>query len=229
MNSRGLFLSLLLVVMAGCAKVPFAHPALPTLVNPNPESIRSAFDRNTPKRFISEDTVIINAPFNQMAALGFVRVDRTAGTFDLMCLNHMGIQLFLLSGDREKTEIRFALPPLMEQKTVLIAIAQDIRNMYLDVLPGPRAQSRIHPKYVLFSDLKGQIDYEFGGDSLVLLQKRHGDDLWPIWRVKYYEYVKGPDGLFPRGMVLDNYRYHYRIVVKNRSWKTESNQGSQAD
>ena len=137
-------LILLLIVMAGCAKAPFAQPSMPALTNPNPQAIRSAFDRSTPKRFTSDDTVIISAPLNKMAALGMLRVDRTAGTFDLMCLNHMGVELFLLSGNREKTEIRFAIPPLLEQKTVLNAIAQDIRNMYLDVLPSPQAQPHVH-------------------------------------------------------------------------------------
>jgi hypothetical protein len=42
-----------------------------------------------------------------------------------------------------------------------------------------------------------------------------------VWRVKFYEYTPTLAGVFPRGIVLDNARFHYRIVVKNRSVQIE--------
>ena len=60
-----------------------------------------------------------------------------------------------------------------------------------------------------------------GGADGVLLEKRLTRRIWPVWRVKFYEYTPTPEGVFPRGMVLDNARFHYRIVVKNRSLRIE--------
>jgi len=54
-----------------------------------------------------------------------------------------------------------------------------------------------------------------------LLEKRLTRWICPVWRVKFYEYTPTRECVFPRGMVLDNTRYHYRIVVKNRSLQIE--------
>jgi hypothetical protein len=53
----------------------------------------------------------------------------------------------------------------------------------------------------------------------VLLDKRQAGTFGTIWRVHYFDYVPVAGGDYPRGIVLGNSRYSYRIVVKNRDWQ----------
>jgi hypothetical protein len=55
----------------------------------------------------------------------------------------------------------------------------------------------------------------------VLLEKRFAGWLGTIWRVRYFDYAISNGSLYPRGVVMDNAQYHYRIVIKNRQWQTQ--------
>jgi hypothetical protein len=215
----------LLAFLGGCAHEPFQRPPLPILNSPNPQAIRDNFARAIPEQFTSDDTVIIQAPFrDDMAVLGVLHVDRKAGTFELYGLSHMGIQFFHLGGDRNTTAVRFAVPPLMEHKDLLLSIARDIQRMYFDLVPTEASKIDVRPTKVLFrgKSSEGTVVAEFGGDPLVLLEKRL-DGFWgTIWRVSYYDYRPASGKLYPRAIVMDNRRYHYRIIVKNRDWSVES-------
>jgi len=209
----------LLAVVGGCAKLPFAAEPLPTLVNPDPATMRDSFARGLPNRFTTDDTIIIHAPFHDdLAVLGVLRVDRPAGTFELIALNHLGIKLFDLSGDREKVSIGYLLPPLMGLKDVLMWIGRDIGRMYLDVVPSEGAKVEIGSNEILFIDKEsaGTVVYEFGGDPAVLREKWQKGFFGTPWDVRYFQYSTQFGGLYPRGVVMDNGRYHYRIIVKNR-------------
>ena len=87
---------MLLATMAGCAKLPFEAEPQPPLTNPDPSAMRESFARALPSRFTSDDTIIIQAPFHDdLAVLDVLRVDRVAGKFELVALNHMGIKLLI--------------------------------------------------------------------------------------------------------------------------------------
>jgi hypothetical protein len=172
-----------------------------------------------PGRFTADDTVIIHAPFrDDMVLLGVLHVDRVAGTFEVAGMSEMGIELFQLGGDRKGSTVRMAMPPLDQQGEVLAAMGRDIARAYLDLAPGPQAKVCVGRTSVSYSEERpeGRLVYELGGTPTVLLEKRM-EDFWGwVWRVRYYDYFAGAGGLYPRGMVIDNSRYHYRIVIKNR-------------
>jgi hypothetical protein len=210
---------LLLPLVAGCAGEPFVREPLPVLHHPDPKALRDAFARTVTDRFISDDTVIIQAPFrSDLAVLGVLRVDRVAGTFELVGLNHLGVKLFDLTGDRHGTAVRFAIPPLMKQQEVLLAIGDDIRRMYFDLVPGRNAVAQIERTDVKFTQKEPgeRLVYEFGGQPGVLLEKRSIGFFGAVWRVRYYRYESQQASLYPRGIVMDNSEFHYRIIVKNR-------------
>jgi hypothetical protein len=210
---------LLLPLVGGCAGEPFVREPLPVLNHPDPNALRDAFARSVTDRFISDDTVIIQAPLrNDLAVLGVLRVDRVAGTFELVGLNHLGVKLFDLTSDRRGTTVRFAIPPLMKQTDVLLAMGQDIRRMYFDLVPGRRAVARVERTDVKFIQKEpgGKLVYEFGGQPGVLLEKRSIGFFGTVWRVRYYRYESQAASLYPRGIVMDNSQFHYRIIVKNR-------------
>ncbi|MHC4695174.1 MAG: hypothetical protein ACYTFA_00360 [Planctomycetota bacterium] len=210
-------------LLAGCASVPFVAVPTPVLHDPDPAAIRSAWSASLPTRFTTEDTVVIEFPGNSLALLGFLRIDRAAGTFEVQGMNHLGWRAFLISGDPLKTEVLFAAPPLVEQPKVLQSIAQDIRRMYFDLVPDQAARVRVDARSVRYTEDRSDAKVEFvmGGADGVLLEKRLTHWIWPVWRVRFYEYTPAVEGVFPRGMVLDNARFHYRIAVKNRSLRIE--------
>ena len=181
--------------------------------------MRDNFARALPNRFISDDTIIIQAPFHDdLAVLDVLRVDRVAGKFELIALNHLGIKLFDLSGDRDNVSVGYVLPPLMGEKDILISIGHDVANMYLDQIPTDGAKTEVGSNKIVFSDKQsgGTLVYEFGGGPLVLLDKHLDGWFWTKWRVRYFRYSTEFGGLYPRGIVMDNGHYHYRIIVKNR-------------
>ena len=223
MKIRWLSALLLTMCIGGCAAEPFERPPLSMLNNPNPTAMRESVAHSLADQFTSDDTIVIDAPFHKMAILGVLQVDRPAGTFELVGLNPMGVELFHLSGDNSGTKIRSALPPLMEQQEVLLSIGQDIRRMYFDLVPQDAAAADPRSTFVRFTEKSpdGTIVYEMGGEPTVLLEKRLEGCLGAVWRVRYYRYAAAKDnGLYPRGIVMDNAHYHYRIIVKNRDWQT---------
>jgi hypothetical protein len=214
----------LLAFLAGCAAEPFTRAPLPPLKNPHPQAIRSALAETLPDRFTSDDSVIIQAPFrDDLAILSVLRVNRPAGTFELVGLNQLGVKLFHLAGDPHGNTIRYAVPPLMKHKDLLLAIAEDIRRMFFNLVPAKGAQTDIDSTTIQFSEKtpQGKIVYNVGGAPPILLDKRLVGFFGTIWQVSYFEYNQTPTGLYPRGIVMDNSRYHYRIIVKNRDWDVE--------
>jgi hypothetical protein len=210
-----------LALVVGCAAEPFTRAPLPPLNDPNPRTIPDRFLRSLPnRRFALDDTVIIQAPFRQdVAVLGELVVDRSADRFELVGLNHLAVTLFKLGGDHQHATIDFAVPELTEHRDLLLDMGQDIRRMYFDLVPGETAVLNIGKTTAQFSENtpEGRLVYEFGGEPAVLLDK-HLDGVWgTIWRVTYYQYTSPLEGLYPRGVVMDNNQYHYRIIVKNRA------------
>ncbi len=212
-----------MTLLAGCASGPFAAVPTPVLHDPDPTAMRSAWSASLPTRFTTEDTVIIEFPGNSLAFLGVLRIDRATRTFDVQGMNHLGLRAFLISGDPRKTEVLRAAPPLAKQPKVLQSIAQDIRRMYFDLVPDQTARVRVGARSVRYTEDRADAKIEFviGGADGVLLEKSLTHWIRPVWRVKFYEYTPTLEGVFPRGIVLDNTRFHYRIVVKNRSVQIE--------
>lgn len=209
----------LLASISGCAKEPFVRAPLPVLVNPDPVAMANNFGRAIPRRFISDDTIIIKAPFrDDLAILGVLRIDRQTRKYELVGLNHVGLKLFDMAGDRGNASILFALPPLMAHKDVLLSMAKDVERMYLDLVPDPGAKEGIESREVSFSEKQpeGVLVYKFGEETAALLEKKMVGCFGAVWRVRYYQYSAESGGLIARGIVMDNSRFHYRIIVKNR-------------
>lgn len=219
---RGLEAVLLSMLVGGCAAEPFERLPLPILANPNPTAIRAEFAGQLTDHFITDDTVIIQAPFrDDVAVLGVLRADRAGRSFQLVGMNHLGVKFFQLESEGGNATIQYAVPPLMEQKELLLSVAADTQRMYFDLVPSREAMVDVGPTVVRFrqNTAEGTLVYEFGGTPAVLLEKRLEGFYGAIWRVRYYDYGDAQPGLYPRGLVMDNKRFGYRIIVKNRAWQ----------
>lgn len=206
--------------IGGCASEPFTRPPLPDLDHPDTARMLAVMAAETPDQFTSDDTVLIDTLFQDMTVLGCLRMDRAAKAFDLLGMNPAGIQLFMLSVKGDKTEIKSAIGPLKDRPAILLGLAEDIRRIYFDVLPGEQAKAEIGGKTVRLTDSGpgGGICYEVGDEPAVLLEKSRPGWFGPDWRVRYFNYERRDGRCFAKGIVLDNHRMHYRIVIKNRAW-----------
>jgi hypothetical protein len=205
-------------LLAGCAGEPFMRPPLPVLRNVKPQALRESFQARLPDDLRSDDSMVIRAPFrDDMTLLDRLEVDRPKDVFRLTAFTPFGLMAFDVAADKGAFTINSAVAQFMEHKDLLLSITRDIRQMYLDLLPGASAKATVRPTEVLFSQKTpdGMVSFEFGYDPPLLLEKRLSGFFGTIWRVRYYDYQVGSEGkVHPRGIVLDNSQYHYRIVVR---------------
>ena len=204
----------------GCSE-PFQREPLQTLGTVRPPELLQTAQRNVPPRMTSEDRVIIQSLIGDQAIMGVVNVNRTTGTFELAGLNHMGLVLFDVSGDRRRTTIKSAIPPLDKMPQVLHALARDIRNIYLDPVPHDAADANASSKSVCYHQTtpQGTIHYELAAPDGRLIEKRLTSTGRTLWRIRYYGYTAKSGVIHAGGIVLDNNTYHYRVVIRNRSWQ----------
>ena len=183
--------------------------------------MRQSFLRSLPNRKVTfDDTVIIEPPFHDsISALGELVIDRQAGTFQLVGLDHLGVTLLQISGDSHGSTVDYAVPELIEHKDLLIAMGQDIWRMFFDLVPTKTAKVEFADNAAWYSEDTpgGTLIYELGGNPVVLVQKYLDGFFGAVWRVRYYQYASSDGSLYPYGIVMDNSRYHYRIIVKNRA------------
>lgn len=218
--SRMLFVICITMGPVGCSALPFTRGMLPKLDHPDPAKIIEQQTAGLPVKFTSEDTVSIDTLFKDVAILGYLRMDRQSRTFDLMGMNHVGIQLFLLSVEGDNTQIKSAIGPLQKHPELLHGLANDIRRIYFDLVPNAHFNVNVKPDKVCYAGkLSGtKIKYEFGDAPTVLLTKSQPGLFGPSWVVNYFDYEHRNGQFFAKNIVMDNHQLHYRIVIKNRAW-----------
>ncbi len=212
------------MLSGACYSPPFRPPELVPTGDAEPRAVADRYARALPDRFETENTIIFRFFRNEIAALGYARVDRTDRTFEIVCLNHMGAQLFHISGDADgKNHLKYAIPEFREHPEFTDAVGNDIRRVYFDLIPAASAEPELHRNRISFEQRENDIniEYVFGGEGQHLLQKR-ARTRWRVrWEVAFYEYFPVSDGratyVFPRGIVLHNRRHRYRLIIKTRS------------
>lgn len=216
-----------LAALVGCTSVPFAEPVLPPLDERAPAAVAQAYREALPTRFTADVSMVIELPWHRLAVLGCLRVDRVAGTFELVGLSHLGFKLFQLAGDRQGVQVRFAAPVFAARTALLQALAEDCRRSYLELVPPDEAEvltERDCLRFLVPGEDGGRVEYVFGGVGTHLLQKRVGHGWGRPWQVAFYEYGTESGGLFPRGIVVDNRQFGHRLIIKHRNWQLFGNQ-----
>lgn len=211
---------------AGCASDPFDRSQLGELSRQDavdPRAAVDAFAASLPRRYVSEDTVVIDSLVQDLTVLGFLKVDESAGTFTLMGLNPAGLELFVLSGIGDSVKIESAVPPLLERREVLESLGRDIRRIFFDWQPGPEARATVTNHRLWFTQgmLGDTMTHVYGGQPIQLIRKRRNQWFGPHWHVAYDQWQRDETSsrLRPGRIVFDNHRYHYRLTIDNRSWQ----------
>ncbi len=208
-----------IILLTGCYSVPFEQPEMVRLEpDVDPAEAADKFENRLPNQFVAENTLIFRFFWQEIAALGYAKVDRQARTFDVMCLNHLGVQLFHISGDQEGNHLHYAIPEFKEQPNFANAVGEDIRQIFFDLTPGEDAEAKIRRNRIVFreSTATGEVEFVFAGPELNLIEKRVVEDSELERKIFFYEYMTEPEFTFPGGVILHNPRQRYRLIIKNR-------------
>lgn len=237
-----------LLLLTGCTSEPFKHQTLIPMGVTAPQQILDKLARSMPTSIVTDDTVVIQAPFrDDLAVLSVVKIDRINVTLELMGMSHTGVKLFHVAYVDGQPLIRFAAPPLAKQTQVLESLATDSWHIYFDLLPELDSWKKTSWDNMTFErkTSNGKLTYTVAriaktkdvAPATVLTEKQLSTWTGTKWRIRYFQYEpptqsQVEDGNIstpavnakrhPTGIVLDNKKFHYRIIVKNRQWQEVS-------
>ena len=206
------------LLVAGCAHVPFQETKRVSFASVEPKSVVEQFKANSPVNFQLLNSVVFEYSWKTFMGIGYIDINRQDSTFKVVCLNPLGVQLFELSGDRNSIVTHSAMPALMQYGDLPTAVGNDIRRIYFDLLPSEKARVWKGKYKVNFWQPydSGVMEYEFAGEGRQLVEKVYYENDEIIWRISYYEYVVRNGKHYPQGIIMTNYRYGYQLTVRQK-------------
>jgi hypothetical protein len=207
---------LCLILLAGCGGVPFQKTVYVPLEIEDPQAAVERFKMNSPESFQLLNTIVFQYNWMKFSGLGYIRVNTPKKTFAVVCINHMGVKLFELSGDEKGTATIFALEEFTRKGDLPAVVGEDIKRIYFDQTPSSEAAIVKEKTRIIFRQPSGAgiTEYIFAGAEVNLTEKSYYEDDALVWRVSYYEYQSDEGKLYPRGIILKNYKYGYGFMVK---------------
>jgi hypothetical protein len=192
----------------------------------DPRAVRERFAERLPERFSLLNAIVFDYNLLQpIAALGLMDVDIKEREFSVVCINPLGVKLFEVHSDKDGSHGRFVIPALSEKaggseeeggEKLARAVGDDIKRIYFDRVPSEAARAKKRKYKVLFrEDFEGgTLTYEFAGKGGHLYEKRFYGQDGLSWKASYYDYRVVDGRIFPGGVVMDNYKYGYRLTVR---------------
>lgn len=205
--------------LAGCVSaVPFRHAAQAPLGDASPLAVVQNFKERVPGEFNLLSSIVFDYGFITVSGIGYLDITTASGRYKVACLNHLGVKFFEFEGDRNGLTSQYVIEPLAKQGNIAAVVGEDIQRIYLDLIPAADARATRKKDKVLFRQRSGDgaLEYEFGGKDLHLMRKTYREDERALWRVSYYEYQSKDGKLYPTAITLTNYRYGYRLIVRQK-------------
>ncbi|MGD9612107.1 MAG: hypothetical protein AB7V22_04310 [Kiritimatiellia bacterium] len=202
--------------LSGCATAPFPRPEPFAATDLAPEEVPARFAARLAPRYELLQSLVFRIYWREIAALGYVSVDRPARSFAMACLNPLGIKLFELVGERGEVSARFVAPEIEKYGGNLAqAAGADLMRAYFDGLPPAGAACRRAGGRLIFTaaDETGRTEYRYAGRDGFLAEKVRIEGRRVCWKVEYRDYRLDADGWIPAGLVIHNRRYGYRLVA----------------
>jgi hypothetical protein len=211
-------LFIMAVLASGCATVPFQETPLVSLVTRDPRSLVEHFQANKPESFHLLTSVVFEYNGRTFAVIGNLEIDTRDHTFKVACLNPMGVKLFEISGSDRGLTTHYAVAAITQYGDIATAVGNDIRRIYFDQVPSPGATLWKRTFQFIFRQYAGSgyLEYVFAGAQGDLIEKRYFENHLPVWCVSYYEYREQDGKRYPQGIVLVNYQYGYRLIVRHK-------------
>ena len=217
------FLALIILLVAGCASAPFQETALVSLESSDPRVVVERFRTGNPVRFQLINTVVLDYHGFTFAGLGYAEINAADHSYKVACMNHMGVKIFDVSGNRDGILSQSAIGPLADKGDIARAVGNDIMRIYFDLVPGPSARSWQRRNKLFFQESfgDGRMEYVFGGAQGDLIEKNYYGDDGIQWKASYYEYRDQAGKRWPQGIVFINYQYRYRLTVRQKELRLE--------
>jgi hypothetical protein len=207
---------IILLLIAGCAGIPFKSAPVISMEKADPGLVKEQFSLMLPGRFQIISTIAFEYKGESISFIGYSDIDTKEKIFTVAGINQVGIKLFEITGNSDKTELKFAIEEFTKKGNFTEAVAGDIRKIYFNRLPSD--SSKVYKKkheIVFVQDEPGAvIEFVFAGPGNLLVEKRCIVDNQAIWRINYYEYREKNGKLHPAGIILDNIKYGYKLIMR---------------
>ena len=207
---------IILLHLTGCAGIPFQKAERVPIGKIEPGEVKEQFALMLPEKLRIINSMVFEYKGEAVSFIGYSDVDTLNKTFTVVGLNQVGIKLFELTGNNDKTELRFAVEEFTKRGNFAEAVAGDIKKIYFDRLPGAGAKASREKYETVFARNEdgATIEHVFAGAGNLLVEKRCTVDNIAVWNVYYYEYHIENDKLYPAGIILENHKYDYRLILR---------------
>jgi len=214
------FLLVLCLLVAGCATVPFEAEPKADFRAVDPPAMLKAFDDSVAKNFELLESVVFSIFGKELTGMGYLAVNADDRSYALSCMNPAGIKIFEFRGVDDRVETLFVPPQLGEREVQFAeAVAQDIRRIYFDWVPPDNAELKRKKDKLVFTEKteSGKVEYIYAGPQRTLVEKKFSKGWKTACRVRYFDYREVNGKQYPYGIVLQNRKYHYRLVLRIKS------------
>ena len=212
-------LTLLLFICAfsfGCRSLPFKSIDYVALDNLNPNELRQEFKNSLAQELEVINSIVFEYKWQSFSALGYTRLDLKNNTFQVSCMNPVGIKLFELTGNANQIKSTFVLKELLQRGDLPAAVGEDIRRIYFNMLPSAQAEIKKEKYRIIFTQPSGRgvLQYVFAGPQHWLIEKHYSEKKHKLWSVFYYNYLMHQGKLYPAELILKHHRFGYNLVIR---------------
>ena len=211
-----IILGFIILSSAGCRSLPFKNIDYVVLDDVNPRNLRQEFKDSLAQKLEVINSIVFEYKWQSFSALGYTKLDLENNTFEVSCMNPVGVKLFELTGSRQEVKSNFVLNELLQRGDLPLAVGEDIRRIYFDMLPSEIANV-VKEKYrIIFIQPSGagQIRYIFAGSRHWLIEKQYYEKKRKLWSVYYYNYLMDKGKLYPSALILKHYRFGYNLIIR---------------
>ena len=210
------------VCLYGCSSVPFQKTVYAPLSAEDPWMLVEHFNEASPVSFQIMNTIVFEYNWNKFSGIGYIYVDTAEKAFRAVCMNPMGVKIFELSGDKGGIVPHFMLEQFSKKGNFAGTVGEDIRRIYFDLTPSLMAHVKKKKYEIIFRESAGAgvMEYIYAGAGGYLVEKNYYEENALNWGVSYYEYEQRDGLIYPRGIILNNYKYGYSLTVRLKEVRT---------
>ena len=214
MKRMVLFLSVVLV--AGCATVPFKPIEPVPMEGLQPETVRRRFAGQLPREFEIMNSVVFSFHFMKFSGMGPLRWNMKKDSFAVAGMNLAGVKLFEVRSTAGSIEAGYIFPGFSKYGDLPRAIYDHVRILYFDRVPADTAVVTRKKNSMVFRQPwdAGFLEYVFAGKDGLLAEKHYSVNGRRRWSVFYYEYAHTQGRVLPGGIILRNHQYGYSLVMR---------------
>ena len=208
-------LLLLLLLVSGCATVPFERTELTPVPQRSAAALAAGLWNAGSDRVLIRQSALFELRGMRVPIAGMMQLDLGAKKARLVGMNDMGVKLYDVSVDALSSQAQFVIPELARYPGFAEAVALSVRRIFLVPEPAPGDLLELLPESYLMtrqSAAGAKLSFTFGGAEAQLLEKSSRGPA-ESWRVRYYQYQRRAGRLFPGGIVLDDDQAGYRLTL----------------